>query len=130
MLHKMQKCIYVYKIRIGRDSVVCIVSRYKSKDPRIESRWGGDFLRPSRSALESVLLHIKWVPGLSRRKSTGRLSWKTTFSIAEVKKKSRDIHPLPFWALVACCWVKFTLYKESGFTPRITRLKTTRQATV
>ena len=77
----MHKCIYIYvyiyiyiyKIRMGRDSVVCIVSRYEAKGPRIESRCGRDFLLPSRSALEPVLLHIQWVPGVSRRKSTGRL---------------------------------------------------------
>ena len=55
----MHKYIYVYKIRMGRDSVVCIVSRYEAKGPRIESRWGRDFLLPSRSALEPVLLHMQ-----------------------------------------------------------------------
>jgi len=49
-----------------RDSSVGIATRYGLDDPRIESRWGGDFPHPSRPALRPTQAPTQWVPGLSR----------------------------------------------------------------
>jgi len=48
------------------DSSVGTETRYGLDGPGIESRWGRGFPHPSRTALESTLPQIQWVPGLSR----------------------------------------------------------------
>ena len=52
--------------RNGRDSSVGIATRYGLDGLGIESRWGRDFLHPSRPALEPTQPPVQWVPGLSR----------------------------------------------------------------
>ena len=52
-----------YSVR-DRDSVVGIATRYGLETPGIESRWGLDFLHPSRPDLEPTQPPIQWVPGL------------------------------------------------------------------
>ena len=49
---------------MDRDSVVGIATRYGLDGPGIESQWGRDFPRPSRSALGSTQPPIQRVPGL------------------------------------------------------------------
>jgi hypothetical protein len=49
---------------MGRDSAVSIATRYGLGGPGIESRWGRDFLHPSRPALGPTQPPIQWVPGL------------------------------------------------------------------
>jgi hypothetical protein len=49
---------------MGRDSVVGIATLYGLDGPGIESRWGQDFLHPSRPALEPTQPPIQWVLGL------------------------------------------------------------------
>ena len=51
---------------VGRDSVVSIATRHRLDGPGIESRWGQDFLHPSRLALGPTQPPVQWVPGLSR----------------------------------------------------------------
>jgi hypothetical protein len=46
----------------GLGNVVGIATAYRLDGPRIESRWGRDYLHLSRPAHPPV----KWVPGLSR----------------------------------------------------------------
>ena len=54
-------------LRCGRDSSVGIATRHGLDGLGIESRWGRDFLHPSRRALGPTQRPIQWVPGLSRR---------------------------------------------------------------
>jgi hypothetical protein len=49
----------------GRNSVFCIVTRFRLDGSGIESRWGRDFSHVSRLALQSTQPTIKWVLGLS-----------------------------------------------------------------
>ena len=51
---------------MGRDSAVGIATRYGLDGPRIESRWGRDFLHPSRSPLGPTRSPTQWVAGISR----------------------------------------------------------------
>ena len=50
----------------GRDGSVGIATRYGLGGPGIESRWGRDFLHPSRLALGPTQPPVQWVPGLSQ----------------------------------------------------------------
>ena len=49
---------------MGRDSVVCIATRYGLGSPGIESLWGRDFLHLSRPALWSTQPPVHLAPGL------------------------------------------------------------------
>jgi hypothetical protein len=51
---------------LGPGSVVGIATAYGLDGPRIESRWGRDFLHLSRPALRPIQPPVQWVPGLSR----------------------------------------------------------------
>ena len=53
----------------GPGSSVGVATRYGLDGPGIESRWGRDFLYPSRPALGPSQPPIHWVPGLSRVQS-------------------------------------------------------------
>jgi hypothetical protein len=55
----------------GRDSAVSIVTHCGLDGPGIESRWGQDFLHPSKMAVEHTQLPVQWVPGLFRVKAAG-----------------------------------------------------------
>ena len=49
---------------MGRDSSVGIATRYGLDGPGIESRWGQDFLPPSRPAVGPTQPPVQWVPVL------------------------------------------------------------------
>ena len=51
---------------VGRDSAVGTHTRYGWRGPGIESRWGQDFLQPSRPVLGPIQPPVQWVTGLSR----------------------------------------------------------------
>jgi hypothetical protein len=51
---------------MGRDSGVCIATRYGLDSPGIEPRWGRDFPHPSRPTLRPTQTAVQWVKGLSR----------------------------------------------------------------
>jgi hypothetical protein len=57
---------YYYFYSMGRDSSVGIATRYRLEGPGIESRWGPDYLHPSRPALGPTQPPIQLVPSLSR----------------------------------------------------------------
>ena len=58
--------------RVGRDSLVDILTWYGLGRPGIESRWGQDFLHPSRPALRPTHPPIQWVLGLFPRGKEAR----------------------------------------------------------
>jgi hypothetical protein len=51
-------------ISVGRDSATGTATHYGMGGQGIETQWGQDFPHPTRPALESTQLSIKWVPGL------------------------------------------------------------------
>jgi hypothetical protein len=51
-------------VQTGRDSSVGIATRYGLDGPGIESRWGRDFLQPSRPALGPTQPPVRLIPGL------------------------------------------------------------------
>jgi hypothetical protein len=55
-----------YTWEVGRDSVVGIETGYGLAGLGIESRWGRDFLQPSRLALGPTQPPIQCAPGLFR----------------------------------------------------------------
>jgi len=65
--HVIYIYIYMYDLyTVGRNSSVFIATRHRLDGPWIESRWGQDFLHPSRPAMEPTRPSEQWVPGLSR----------------------------------------------------------------
>jgi len=62
----LNKLRIIYLLGVGRDSSVGTVTCYWLDGLGIESRWGRDFLHPSRPALGATQPPIQWVPGLSR----------------------------------------------------------------
>jgi hypothetical protein len=52
---------------VGPGSSVSIATDYGLQSPRIESRWGGDFLHTSSLDLEPTQPPVQCIPGLSRR---------------------------------------------------------------
>jgi len=61
-----------HSVSYGPGSVVGIATGYRLDGPGIESRWGRDFLRPSRPAPEPTQPPVQWVPGLSPGVKSGR----------------------------------------------------------
>ena len=93
---------------MGWDSSVGIATVYGLDGPVIESRWGGDFLYPSRPALRPTQPPIQWVMGLSRGESDRGVALTTHLHLAPRLRKSRAMHLLHLWAFVACSRVNFT----------------------
>jgi hypothetical protein len=52
----------------GPGGVVGVATGYGLDGPRIESRWGRDFLHLSRPALGPTQPPVQWVPGFSQGK--------------------------------------------------------------
>ena len=67
---------------MGRDSSVGTATHYGLGGPGIESRWGRDFLDPSRPELGPIQSPAKWVPGLR----TGVEGWLIAPSV-EIKER-------------------------------------------
>jgi len=61
-LHSYNKR-YLY-LKVGRDSSVCIATRYGLDAPRIQSRWGERFSAPVQNGLEAPQPPVKCVPGV------------------------------------------------------------------
>ena len=73
---------------MGRDSSVGVATGYGLDGPGIESRWGRDFVHPSRSALGPTQPPIQWVPSFSRGvKRPGRGVEHPPPSSVEVKER-------------------------------------------
>ena len=97
-------------IRMGRDSVVSIVTRYGLDGPGIESQRGRDFPHPSRPAMRPTQPPIQRIPGLFPGvKRPGRGVSYPPPSRAEVKERVEPIPLLHLWAFMACSRVNFTL---------------------
>jgi len=60
---------------VGRDSSICLTTRYGLDGPVIESRLGRDYLHLSILALGSTQPPIQWVPDLSVGKTTWAWTW-------------------------------------------------------
>ena len=84
------------------DSLVSIVIRYRLDGPGIQSRWGRDFLYPSRPALGPNQPPIQWVPGLSRGVNRPPIPIQL-----RGYRKNRAILQLPLCAFVACSRANF-----------------------
>jgi hypothetical protein len=63
-LENQRRILHEYLAFRGRDSSVCIASRYGLDGAGIESRWRRDFPHPSRPALGPTQPLVQWVPGL------------------------------------------------------------------
>jgi hypothetical protein len=50
--------------RMGRDSSVCIATRYELDSLEIESRWARDFWHLSRQVLRLIQPPVEWILGL------------------------------------------------------------------
>jgi hypothetical protein len=73
---------------MGRGTVVGIETRYGLDEMGIESRWGRNFLHPSRPALGPTQPPVQWVSGLFLEdKADVAWRWPRTPSSAEVKER-------------------------------------------
>ena len=70
---------------VGRDSSVCIATRYGLEGLGIESWFWRDFSHPSRPALGPTQLPIQRIAGLPGGKAAGAWRWPPTPSTAGVK---------------------------------------------
>jgi hypothetical protein len=64
LLGELIECIEGHTV--GRDSSVCIATRYGLKGPGIESQWGRDYPPLSKQTLGPTQPPIQWVSGLCR----------------------------------------------------------------
>ena len=77
---------------MGRDSSAGIATCYGLDGPVMESRWGRDFLHPSRPALGSTQSPIQWLPGLFP-KSKAAETWLSPPTLSSTKVKGRvELH--------------------------------------
>jgi len=96
---------------VGRDSSVCIATRYGLSSPRIESRWGARFSAHFETGLRAYLTYTMGTGSFPGVKRPGRGAdhppsiWRRSW------RKSRVIYLLPIWAFVACSWVNFTFIR-------------------
>jgi hypothetical protein len=74
---------------VDRDCSFGIATRYWLDGPGIESRWGRDFLHPSRPSMGPTQPPIQWVPGLVPGGKVARpWRWPPATSSAEVKGRA------------------------------------------
>jgi len=86
-MNDIQQLIILHLQTLGWDSVVGIPTPYRLNGPGIESRWGRDFLHPSRLALGPTQPPIQWVLGLSQGKQPEHGVDHPPPSSAEVKDR-------------------------------------------
>jgi len=92
------KQIYQLDVRAG------IETRYGMDGPRIESRWGQDFLQASRPSL--LYNGTESFPGVKRPERGVDHSLPSS---AEVKEREElYMYSPPSWVFVACCRMNFT----------------------
>ena len=104
--------VIVYGINyqsLGRDSSVCIATRYGLDGPGIVTRWRWDFLHPSRTALGPTEPPTQWVPGLFPGVKRPKRGLDHTPHLVPRLKKSRVMSLLSTWDFVACSSVNRTL---------------------
>ena len=89
---------------MGRDSWVCIATRYGLDGPAIESWWTRDFPHPSRPALGPPSFLYNGYRVFPGGKADGAWHWPPTTSSAEVNERV-ELH---LWAFVACYRGNFT----------------------
>jgi hypothetical protein len=97
---------------VGRNSVVCIATRYGLDGPEIDVRWGRDLQHRSRPALGPTQPSIQWVPAhFPGDKAAGTWRWSPTLSSAEAKE-SVELHLYspsgPSWPLLG--WTSHEAY--------------------
>jgi hypothetical protein len=95
---------------VGRDSSVCIATRYGLDGPGIESRWGRDFPHPYRSAAGAYPTFYTMDTGSFpevRRPGCG--VDHPPHLAPRLKKEDSYTSTPPLWAFLACSRVSFTL---------------------
>jgi hypothetical protein len=85
---------YKHAVEGDRVSSVRIETRYGLDGPRIEPRWGRDFLHPSRPGVKRPVRGVNHPPQSS----------------AEIKKRVELYLLLPVWAFMACSRANFIFF--------------------
>ena len=89
--------LWMIKYRVGgRDNSVGIATVYGLDGPEIESRWGRDFLDPSRPAWGPTQLLYNGHRVFPGGKAAGSWRWPPTPSSAEVKERAELYLYSPF----------------------------------
>ena len=87
-------------LKLSLDSSVCIATCYGLDGPEIESRWGRDFLDPSRPGLGPTQPPVQWVPGLGPGVKSSRGVTLTPHPLlVPWSRKSRAMCLFPLWAV-------------------------------